>query len=238
MDMEHLQYPDKEATLIFSFAGTLENKMAENMDDFGHLWTALKNMTVENLDLIRKINEYEHQVPAGPKVSVSLVICNFMKNIIVVKDPHLTSGKLDSREPWPTYIEPSSVALLYSRKKSWDARGSVGLTVITVQYDLRLYSFAVHWHECFDFNLFENSFAVFPLPGQEYSSEDATKTFKDFIDYSNLGNIEEKYVGIRGFAKDGPKAIEYHGMLISVKMGVSHNDTMQLSILPLDHNHK
>jgi hypothetical protein len=131
----------KEATPIFSFAGTLENKMVQNIDNFG---STLKNMTVENLDLIRKMNEYAHEMPAGPKVSVSLVICNFMKNIIVVKDPYLTSGKLDSREPWPTFIEPPSVALLYSRKKSLDARGSVGPTVITVQCDLHLHSYAVY----------------------------------------------------------------------------------------------
>merc|ERR1712106_359133 len=119
-------------------------------------------------------------------------------------------------------IEPSSVGILYSKKKAWEARGSVGLTVITVQYQLRLYSLAVYWNAPFDFNLYENSFAVFPLSGQEYSSEIATKTFKDFLEYSNLGKPDDKYIGIRGFAKDGPKALEYRGMLISVKMGVNH----------------
>ena len=165
---------------------------------------------------------------------MSLVVCNFLKNILVVKYPHLTSGTLDSRHPWPRHIKPSSVALLYTRKKSIEARGCVGLTVITVQYRLCLYSFVVHWQSPFDFNLYKNSFAVFPLPGQHYSSsQEVTKLFKNFIDYSNINKTDEKFVGIRGFAKDGPQAMEFCGMLISVKMGVQHNDSLQLTILPL-----
>ena len=168
-------------------------------------------------------------------VSMSLVVCNFLKNILVVKDPHLTSGTIDSSQPWSKYIKPSSVALLYTRKKSIEARGSVGLTVMTVQDTHRLYSFAVYWHAPFDFNLYKNSFAVFPLPGQHYStSQDVMKIFKNFIDYSNITKTDDTFVGIRGYAKDGPKALEFCGMLISVKMGVQHNDTLQLSILPLE----
>ena len=66
------------------------------------------------------------------------------------------------------------------------------------------------------------------------TSQDVMKTFKNFIDYSNITKTDDTFVGIRGYAKDGPKALEFCGMLISVKMGVQHNDTLQLSILPLE----
>jgi hypothetical protein len=162
------------------------------------------------------------------------IFCNFLKNILVVKGPYLTSGALDFRHPLPRHIKPSSVALLYMRKKCIDARGCVGLTVVTVHYRLRLYSFVVHWQSPYDFNIYKNHFAVFPLPGQHYSSsQEVTELFKNFIDYSNINKTDEQFVGICAFAKDGPKAMEFCGMLISVKMGVQHNDSLQLTILPL-----
>ena len=196
--------------------------------------SVLKSVVEEDLCLIRKINEFAFEDPTGSSVSMSLIVCNFLKDALEVADPHLTSGTLDSTMLWPASIQPSTVTLLYTRKKSIEARGSVGLTVITVTYCLRPFSFAIYWQAPFDFNLYENSFAVFPLPNQDISSKEATKTYKSFIDYSNVDKLDEKYVGVRGFAKDGPKALEYCGMLISAKMGVRHDDFLQISILPLD----
>ena len=72
------------------------------------------------------------------------------------------------------------------------------------------------------------------LHGQHYSSsQEVAKLFKNFIDYSNINKTDEKLVGIRGFAKDDPQAMEFCGMLISVKMGVQHNDSLQITSLPL-----
>ena len=183
---------------------------------------------------MKQINEFDFELPEGPTVSLTLVICNFVKNMIVVKDPFLTSGKLDSKVPWPRKIEPSSVAGLYTKKRRGTARGSVGTTVLTVQHGMSFYSLALHWQSPYDFNLYENTFAVFALPSQEYSSEEAANTFKDFIEYSNIGDCDEKYSGVRGFAKDGPKSFEYQGLRVSVKMRVHHLDTLQLSIIPLN----
>ena len=232
MDMRHLTYPEKEVTFIFSFSGTVDKSFDSEFENLKG--SVLKTIVEEDLDLIEQINEFPFAVSTNASVSMSLVVCNFLKNIIVVKDPHLTSGTLDSGHPWPKNIKPSSTDLLYTRKKSIEARGSVGLTVISVQDRFRLYSFVVHWQAPFDFNLYKNSFVVFPLPGQHYSSsQEVTKLFKSFIDYSNIHKSDENFVGIRGFAKDGPKAMEFCGMLISIKMGVQHNDCLQLSILPL-----
>ena len=232
LDMKHLKYPEKEITLIFSFTGTMDKPLSKVFDNLNR--SVLKSVVEEDLCLIRKINEFAFEDPTGSSVSMSLIVCNFLKEALEVADPHLTSGTLDSTMPWPASIQPSTVTLLYTRKKSIEARGSVGLTVITVTYCLRPFSFAIYWQAPFDFNLYENSFAVFPLPNQDISSKEATKTYKSFIDYSNVDKIDEKYVGVRGFAKDGPKALEYCGMLISAKMGVRHDDFLQISILPLD----
>eukprot|EP00092_Neocalanus_flemingeri_P007908 GFUD01008534.1.p1 GENE.GFUD01008534.1~~GFUD01008534.1.p1 ORF type:complete len:835 (+),score=179.70 GFUD01008534.1:45-2549(+) len=239
LDMRHLKSPDKEVTLIFSFAGNLDtnlNTKIENVDVT--LW---KTLVEKDLDLIRQINEFTVKVKSNDilangdyviwRRSMSLVVCNFLKDSLEVDNPTLTSGTLDSKNPWPKYIEPSSVDLLYTRKKIIEARGSVGFTVITIG----LHRFAVYWHVPFDFNLYKNSFAIFPLTGQD-SSEDAMKSFKNFIDYSKTTNTDENVSGIRGFAKDGPKALEFNGMLISGKMGTQHIDgALQISILPLEH---
>ena len=223
LDMKHLHYPDKEATLIFSFVGAMDKEDVANDAD---------QPPIRELELIKRINEFEYELPLGPTVSLSLVICNFMQNILLVKDPFLTSGKLDSGHPWPRKVDPTSVTHLYTKKRKGSARGSVGTSVLTVQHEMCLVSLAVHWQSPFDFNLYENSFAVFALPGQDFTSEDAANTFKDFIEYSNIGKNNEKYIGIRGFAKDGPKAFEYRGLQISAKMGVNHVDSLQLAILP------
>jgi hypothetical protein len=232
LDMRHLKYPEKEVTLIFSFTGSMDKPLSKVFDNLNR--SVLKTIVEEDLDLIRQINEFTFKDPTGSSVSMSLIVCNFLKDAMKVDGPFLTSGTLDSTMPWPASIQPSTVALLFTRKKTIEARGSVGLTVITVTYCLHSFNFAIYWQAPFDFNLYENSFAVFPLPNQDISSKEATKTYKSFIDYSNVDKMDEKYIGVRGFAKDGPKALEYCGMLISAKMGVRHDDFMQISILPLD----
>ena len=234
LPIKHLKYPDKMVTLIFSFVGTMDKILGTHFEE-NCRYAFLKTVIEEDLDLIRHINEYPFKVPIIDPVSMSLVVCNFLKNNLVVSDPHMSSGTLDSQHPWPRDIKPSSVALFHTRKRIIEARGSVGLTVITVQDSDRHKSFAVYWHAPFDFNLYKNSFAVFPLPGPYYStSQDVMKAFKTFIEYNNTNKTDDKFDGIRGFAKDGPKALEFGGMLISVKMGGQHNDTLQLSILPLE----
>ena len=231
--MKHLQYPDKEVTLIFSFAGTLDKDLYGNFDNLEN-GSILKTI-VEECSLIRHINENTFQTIPNVSVSMSLVVCNFLKNDLEIKDPYFTSGKLDATHPRPRNIKPSSVDLLFTRKKSLDMRGSVGLTVITVQHCLRLHSFAVYWQAPFDFNLYKNSFAVIPLTDQHFGTcQDVLKTFKNFLPSNNM-KTEDRFDGIRGFAKDGPKALEFCGMLISVRMGVQHNDSLQISILPLEH---
>ena len=230
LDMKHLHYPDREATFIFSCVGTMETKLNPDTEHFH------KTPVVKDLGLMKQINEFQYEKPEGPTVSLSLVLCNFIKNIIIVKEPYLTSGKVDSRLTWPKKIEPCSVTQIYTKKKDWGARGSVGTCVLTVQHEMRFYSFAVYWHSPYDFNLYKNSFAIFPLPGQTFSSEYAAKSYKDFIEYSNAGNTDEKHKGVRGFAKDGPKAFEYCGLQVSAKMGVNHVDALQVSIFPAN-NH-
>ena len=238
LDMMHLKYPEKEVTLVFSFVGTMKIRLCKILDSLNT--SVLKTIVEEDLHLIKKINELSFEDKTDHKVSMSLVICNFLKQPMEISEPFLTSGTLDYTRPWVQSIKPSSVELLFTRKYHIEARGSVGLTVIKVQDcfgskdgKCQSLSFAVHWQAPFDFNLFENSFAVFPLPYLQYSSKDATRDFNSFIDYFNLSKPNEKYLGIRGYAKDGPKSLEWGGVLISAKMGVQHNDILQISVLPL-----
>jgi len=241
LDMKHLKYPEKEVTLVFSFVGTMntpECKILESLNT-----SVLKTIVEEDLGLIKKINELSLENKPVPSVSLSLVICNFLKQPMEISEPYMTSGTLDYSRPWVESIKPSSVELLYTSKHVISARGSVGLTVIKVQNCFKMkdgkcqsFSFAVHWQAPFDFNLYENSFAVFPLPHLQYSSKDATTDFNTFIDYFNLSKPGDKWVGVRGFAKDGPRSFEYRGLLISAKMGVQHQDILQISVLPLTKN--
>ena len=232
LEMQHLNYPNKEVTLIFSFVGTMEENLDTALENYKG--SVLKTVVEKDMGLIFHMNEFPHESTTFTAVSMGLVVSNFLKNSLIVKDPYLTSGTLDESKPWARYIRPSSSSFLFTRKKAIEARGSVGLTVITVQNGLRLFSFVVHWNAPFDFNLYKNSFAIFPLPGQHYnSSQDVTSIFKSFIDYSNINKVDDKFVGIRGYAKDGPKAMEFCGMLISAKMGVKHHDFLQISVLPL-----
>ena len=71
------------------------------------------------------------------------------------------------------------------------------MTVISVQYRDNLLRFCVYWQAPYDFNLYKNSFAVFPIPGdQATTSQEVVKTYKSFIDYSNINKIDETFVGI------------------------------------------
>ena len=108
--MRHLIYPDKEVTIIFSFAGTMDKSVDSDFENLDG--SVLKTVVEEDLDLIKHINEFPFLVSTNGSVSMSLVVCNFLKNILVVKDPHMTSGTLDSRHAWPRHIKPLSVALL------------------------------------------------------------------------------------------------------------------------------
>merc|ERR1719369_2114659 len=100
--MKHLQFPEKEITLIFSFVGSLISSADQSLEQFNKC--ILKSLAEDNLDLIKQINEYPFKVSTNATVSMSIVVCNFMKNILVVKDPHLSSGTLDSRFPWSRSI--------------------------------------------------------------------------------------------------------------------------------------
>ena len=120
-----------------------------------------------------------------------------------------------------------------------DARGSVGLTVIGVQHGAHLHRLGVYWQAPYDFNLYKNSFAVFPITGdQAMTSKEVLKTSKTFLDYSNTTQTTGVSDGIRGFASDGPRSLFFSGLLISVKMGVKHKDCMQVSIIPLEHDNQ
>ena len=234
LDMKHLNYPEREVTLIFSVEGQKlgqEEALVSDLDK-----STLNSVVEEDLDLIKSLNSSLpiESFQSNASVSMTLQVCNFLDNILVIKEPYFTSGTVDPKHPWPTLVKNSSTSLFFTRKRSLDARGSVGLTVMTVQFRLRLHSFVVHWQAPYDFNLYKNSFVIFPLPGQHYNtSQEVSKIFKNFLDYSNINKEDEQFVGIRGYAKDGPKAMEFCGMLISAKMGVQHNDVLQLSLLPL-----
>ena len=108
--------------------------------------------------------------------------------------------------------------------------------MISVQYGGYLLKFGVYWQAPFDFNLYKNSFAVFPISGdQAATSKEVLNTFKTFLKYSNTSQPSGDLEGIRGFARDGPKSFFFSGLLISVQMGVKHKDCLQLSIIPLEH---
>ena len=237
LDMRHLRSAEKEVTFVFSFTGRMKDAVSAVFEYPDN--SVLKSVVEKDLELIRHINECPFKIPNYATVSMSLIICNFMDNVLLIKDPYMSSGMLDSSYPWTKSIKESSVECLYTRKKTLDARGSVGTTLISLQNGPSLFSIVVHWNAPYDFNLFKNSFVVFPLPGQHYDkSQQIARDFRSFLDYSNISKKDDTFRGIRGFAKDGPKALEFGGMLISVKMGAKHTDYLQLSIIPLHSDDK
>jgi len=231
MEMNHLHYPEREVTLIFCFAGSLHKHNDVQLENVNG---SILNTVVQDWTLIRKINEYPAKAVSNATVSMSLVICNFLSTNLEIKTPFLKSGRLDSKHPWPRMVDPSSVVLLHSRKKALDARGTVGYTVISLQHNEHPVNIGVYWQAPFDFNIYKNSFAVFPVrSGEDCSSQEVAKTSRSFTLYSNTAQLCEQGEGVRGFASGGPQAFVHSGILISVMMGARHRDYMQISLLPL-----
>jgi len=231
LDMNHLHYPEREVTLIFCFAGSLNNYKDVQLENING---SILNTVMHDWTLIRKINEYPRKAVSDATVSMSLIISNFMMTNLEIETPFLKSGKLDSKHPWPRRVEPSSVVFLHSKKKVLDARGAVGYTVISLQHNDLPVTIGVYWQAPFDFNIYKNSFAVFPVKGgKNCSSQEVAKSSRKFTLYSNTGQQCDQSEGVRGFASDGPQAFVHSGILISVMMGARHRDYMQISLMPL-----
>ena len=97
--------------------------------------------------------------------------------------------------------------------------------------------FVIHWVAPFDFNLYDNSFAVFPL-SPEHREKDCKQIYKEIKNSicSYSAEIKDKSnscMGIRGIAKDGPKAFQHRNVWISARMGSTHSDCLQISFIPV-----
>ena len=138
---------------------------------------------------------------------------------------------MDSDHKWTDLVQSCSVCQLYTRKKILKARGSVGLTVVTVKLQREETSFVIQWSAPFDFNLYENSFAVFPL-SSDYRGKDS-KQISNQIE-KEFPSPEDSFSGIRACARDGPKAFKHRNILISGRLGPSHTDCLQISFIPLE----
>ena len=114
LDMKHLHYPEREVTLIFCFPGFLDKQQEVQLENVNG---SILNTVVEDWMLIRMINEHPVKAINNATVTMSLILCNFLKTNLEIETPFLTSGKLDSKNPWPRSVDPSSVACLYSKKK-------------------------------------------------------------------------------------------------------------------------
>ena len=164
-------------------------------------------------------------------VSLTILLCNFLESNLWVKPPHFTSGMMDSSHKWTDLVLSCSVCQLYTRKKILKARGSVGLTVVTVKRQREETSFVIQWSSPFDFNLYENSFAVFPLSSPLRGKE--SKQIYNEIE-KGLPSQDDSLPGIRAFARDGPKAFKFRNILVSARLGPSHTDCLQISFIPLE----
>ena len=231
LDMKHLAVRQTELTLMFSFDGKLEREGENVLSEFS---STFRNVVEKHTALIRSINERPYCIYPQYSVSLTLVICNFLSDNLWVKSPYLSSGQMDYNHKWCDFVQSSSVSQLYTRKSVLKARGTVGLTVLTTKMD-KQESFVIYWAAPFDFNLYENSFAVFPL-SPEHREKDCKQIYKEIKNsfWSASTSIKDKScTGIRGIARDGPKAFQHRNVWISARMGSSHTDSLQISFIPV-----
>ena len=234
LDMKHLAVRKTELTLMFSFDGKLERDGENVLSEFS---STFRNIVEENTALIRSINERPYCIYPQYSVSLTLVLCNFLTDNLWVKSPYFSSGQMDYNHRWCDFVQSSSVSQLYTRKSVLKARGTVGLTVLTVKID-KQESFVVYWAAPFDFNLYENSFAVFPL-SPEHREKDCKQIYKEIKKNSicsasaSTKDKTKSCTGIRGIAKDGPKAFQHGNVWITARMGSTHTDTLQISFIPV-----
>ena len=123
-------------------------------------------------------------------------------------------------------VSQSSLPRLTSRSKSFYQQ-------IKRNSSYRIFfrvGFVIHWVAPFDFNLYDNSFAVFPLSPQ-LREKDCKQIYKEIKNSNRSGSASIS--GIRGIAKDGPKAFQHRNILISARMGTTHTDCLQICFLPM-----
>ena len=136
---------------------------------------------------------------------------------------------MDSDHKWADFVQSGSVCQLYTRKKVLKARGSVGLTVVTVKVGREEVSLVLQWSAPFDFNLYQNSFAVFPL-SSDLRGRDSKQIYSEV---KSTSARDDSLPGIRAFAREGPKAFRYRNIWVTARMGPTHTDCLQISFLPL-----
>ena len=234
LDMKHLAVRKTELTLMFSFDGKLEREGESLLSEFS---ATFRDTLEKHTALIRNINERPYCIYPQYSVSLTLVLCNFLTDNLWVKSPYFSSGQMDTNHKWSDFIQASSVSQLYTRKSVLKARGAVGLTVLTTKIDRQEVSFVIYWAAPFDFNLYENSFAVFPL-SPEHREKDCKQIYKEIknsiCSYSaEIKDKSKSCMGIRGIAKDGPKAFKHRNVWISARMGSTHSDCLQISFIPV-----
>ena len=132
LDMKHLADRKTELTLLFSFDGKLERKGENVLSEFS---STFRNVVEKHTALIRNINERPYGLYSQYSVSLTLVICNFLRDNLRVTAPYFSSGQEDCNHKWCPYVQSCSVSQLYTRKSVLKARGSVGLTVLTTRID-------------------------------------------------------------------------------------------------------
>ena len=132
LDMKHLADRKTELTLLFSFDGKLEREGESVLSEFS---STFRNIVEKHTALIRNINERPYGLYPQYSVSLTLVICNFLRDNLWVKAPYFSSGQVDYNHKWCGFIQSSSASQLYTRKSVLKARGTVGLTVLTTRID-------------------------------------------------------------------------------------------------------
>ena len=209
----------QEITFFLFFAGVLDDRETHLTADDG---LKIPNLSIKEINLLKDGLSLNLTDNKGPEVMINLGlgVINLTPWKVTVAEPHLTSGVKDSN--WKTTIQPSSFEQFYARKTKFSPRGSVGLTILSVETNGGTQRFAVYWDIPFDRNLQrDNKYLLAALEGSEAETSQAAFTSLYSTSITNAVPVCQ-----------GSLRLELGDLLVSATMRERYRTRLQIVIIP------